>query len=347
MTKLMIEVPAQYAQEVLDYGNPELALRGMYKRFKSFYKCKVSEAPPDVAEAMEKAMESFMNKATGLADKTNASIGGVRKAVNQIEKNSRAIESTVKNVAANVDKLANVMKITEGLSFLNAGLGMANLAVNVAGFAMVSQKLSEISEQIQEIDSAIQKQVEEKKIDKVLDGRELIMEYNDLSDAWKSGRDVSLDKEQKLLRKMTTYLTSISEYMQKGLLDLELCMDIIMSLLPAYTVLITEYIKQYFFDRKDLPTNFESYRGVYETFTKPEVRTMFMDYFFLAKGVGYNEAVNNTDLVTLLALNDLTTIDDEVEMLKEAGSEEGYKEVDFELSRLAQCQLDDLMTMVS
>ncbi len=346
-TKLIIEVASEHAQEILNKGDIEVALRDLKKRFSALYKCTVSEAPVDKSEAMQKAMEKAMSK---IAQKTSSavdSIENVRKVVNTVEKNTELISNSVKNVAANVDKLAKMTKLTQGLGFLNVGMSMANMAVDVAGFAMVSKKLSEISDQIKEIDAAIKKQAEEKKIDKLLDGRELIMAYNDLSDAWKSDEKVSLDKEQNLLRQMTTYLSGITEYMIQGLLDIELCMDIIMSMLPAYTILITEYIKQYYFERKSLPTNLDSYKDVYKEFLNPELRTMLIDYFFIEKGIGYNEAMDDTNMVTLLALNDLTTIEDQAELLKMAETEEDYKEVDRELERLAQMQLDQMLGEVS
>ena len=340
MVKLLLEVPAEHAQEILKYRNPELVTRGVFKRFKNFFKCKVSEAPPDAAEAMEKAMNAF-------AKKTSTSIESVRKTVSNIEKNSQALTDSVKNISVNVDKLTNITKITQGLSFLNAGMPMANLAVNIAGFAMVSKQLSELSDKIKEIDVAIQKQVEEKKIDKVIDGRELIMAYNDMADAWKNDQKISLDKEQELLRQMTSYVSSITEYMERELLDIELCMDIIMNLLPAYTITISEYIKHYYFDNNNLPTNLDLYKAVYREFLKPEVKNLLLDYFFLGIGVGYNEAVDDTNMIVLLALNDLTTIEDQEELLKMTETEEEYKEVDRELAKIAQMQLDEVLSAAS
>lgn len=340
MVKLLLEVPAEHAKEILEYKNPELVTRGIFKRFKNFFKCKVSEAPPDAAEAMEKAMNVF-------AKKTSTSIESVRKTVSNIEKNSQVLTNSVKNISVNVDKLTNITKITQGLSFLNAGMSMANLAVNVAGFAMISKKLNELGDKIREIDAAIQKQVEEKKIDKVIDGRELVMAYNDLADAWKSGQNVPLDKEQELLRKMTSYLSGLTEYMERGFLEIELCMDIIMNLLPAYTITITEYVKHYYFERQSLPTNLDSFKAVYMEFLKSELKAMLLDYFFLDVGVNYNEALDDTNMVVLLALNDLTTIEDQVELLEMTGSEEEFKEVDRELEELAQMQLDEVLASAS
>ena len=73
-TKLIIEVASEHAQEILNKGDIEVALRDLKKRFSALYKCTVSEAPVDKSEAMQKAMEKAMSK---IAQKTSSAVDSI------------------------------------------------------------------------------------------------------------------------------------------------------------------------------------------------------------------------------------------------------------------------------
>ncbi len=346
--KMTFEVAPKLAEYIQKKGCAEIFERGANMRFLSAAKCALVDNPETQSEALQKAVETMTNMSSN-------SLRQLRKTCSSIEKNTlnmstqlTSVINTAKNLSVNVDKLASLVQITQVMSFITVGLSLANMGVSIAGFVKISKQIKELDKKIETVQETLQRMEGREITDKLLNADKLMMRFNDISDIWQNDGVADLKDVQDLLNDIQSYMNNLIVYIKKDYIGIEESLDVLMVLFNVYNVLLREYIKQYFFQVHSIPTNYETYyKKIYEEFTGKEFRQILFDYFFLDHKLGLTEATDATNISTLIAVNGLTQVEDQIELMTMTETEEEYKSVDAELQLIANNMLDEALAKAS
>lgn len=91
--------------------------------------------------------------------------------------------------------------------------------------------------------------------------------------------------------------------LRDSVFEKELTLKIIYSLLPAYTQLLNEFTKRYYFQNQCLPANYEMFMGMYNELEDSDYRNELRDYYYLEKKLHSREILDILNAQTLVELN--------------------------------------------
>lgn len=236
---------------------------------------------------------------------------------------SKKTEENLKTLNANIDKLNEKADVSAVLQYIDLAVGVADLAVSIATYVMIKKELGEVKNQIKEFSN----QVQNTKMNELSESFENnILWYNTLMDSYNFDKDnIDLNETDKYIRKVKAF---ISNELVKNFNNLEqgneAILEMIYSLLPAYTSLMVVFLREYYFQKGRLPSNYENYISLYEELTDKDFIMDVKDYLFLDAGYN-NSIVNNTvNGQIYVALKGLSDVQDEVSILEATQTKEEY-----------------------
>ena len=312
MVALEMLMDKAVADEITRNGLAELALRRADAKFKAMVKCQILGNPVCNEVAPQKLLSAAMNYQT----ENTLTLENARGIARLLQKGTTALPATTKNMALQVDRVFQATNAVMNISYLNTGLALANTAVDVAGFIVVIDKLNTLNGEVQEVANAIAKMANMQKNEKISLCQVLIMRCNSMAAKIRDNDDINLDELDALLISMRAFISEMIMDLHDEALGEELVLKMVYTLMPAYTSLLNEFVKRYYFAKGATPANYEMFLSLYDELENGDFMKRLEDYFFLEKkmhGADIRDALNAQ---ILIGLNGKIQIEDQVSVLK-------------------------------
>lgn len=331
---MLVDMPANAAKVMNKDGFMEIVLRDNKRRYSEFVKVSLSKSGEKAKEA-EQIVNKIFSKGNGIGS-VRASLDGLTRNMGNMSASLASISENTKNMAASVDSLSKGMSALSAVSYINMALSVVNIGIDVAGFVIVTQKLNALAKEINSIANAIGDMKNFNKNELVSEYDKMHMQYNSIAEKLKNNDTVNLDDIESLLIDMKAYLSKLTGNISDETLNIEVFVSLISALLPAYTALLVEYLKLYYFDKKSIPVNYENYISVFESILSDEIKEKLIDHYFLNDKMNLQDSIDVTNLFLLIVINEGSQVEDQVELLKACDNKEDYLAIDYELEMLAR-----------
>lgn len=328
------------ADEISQKGLAEIALRRADAKFRAMVKARIidddisnSETPRRIAEELKK-----------IKAPSDVSLVNVRGAIREFENGLgklTTLTTTTKNMALQVESICQATGIVQNLSYLNVGLSMANMAVDMIGFVAINTSLNQLNSEVQVVAKGVGKIVNAKKNEKITEFQRLVMRINSESSKIQGGSVIDADKLEELLIDLRAFISEMVRNLRDSVFEKELTLKIIYSLLPAYTQLLNEFTKRYYFQNQCLPANYEMFMGMYNELEDSDYRNELRDYYYLEKKLHSREILDILNAQTLVELNGRVQIEDQTYILQTLLTQEKVEEFDKSLDDLARARAEE------
>lgn len=335
------------ADEVTQKGLAEIALRRADAKFKAMVKCRILGDATSTELVPQRVASSAMRLSIPGQNNMESVRGAMRSLEKGLGKKITSLTTTTKNMAVQVDGIYQLTRTVQSLSYLNVGLSMANLAVDVAGFVVVNDKLNMLSSEVQLAANKINKIANVQKNEKISDCQKLIMRFNALSSKIRRGDDINLDDLEHLIIDMRAYLSEMILNLHDDALGTDLVLKIINSLLPAYTLLFSEFTKRYYYQHQCLPGNYEVFLKLYDELEDVNFRAKLQDHYFLDERLHSQDVLDRLNAQMLLGLNGRVQIEDQTAILKMLGTKEKVEAFDKGLDRFVESWVRDKVPVIA
>ena len=336
MTAIELLVKQTVADELMQKDFAEIALRRGDAKFKAMVKCKIlgdhiGEDSPNklIADSVMK-----MNTQT---------IESVRGVLGKVDLGNSTTTAAVKNLSVKVDSVFSSLNklsfVNTGLSGLNVGLSIANLAVSVKGFKEISNKLDNVSKQLNSIEISIEKLLN-------LGKNGIKKEYNSIKgkinhyyDNVRKNNNINIDTYEEFILEVNTFLKNVIDNMNDDTFGFDWLFEMLYSVIPAYTFLLNDFLKRYYYENHEFPTNLSSFMEVYDMILDLNKDNQLFDYLFLIKGMRITDAIDAVNIQELIVLNSKVQIEDYMSLYSAFDSEQKLCDFNRELDQII---LDDV-----
>lgn len=227
-------------------------------------------------------------------------------------------------MSVQVDQIFNTVNCVQTLSYLNTGLALANLAATVAGFAIVSDKLNKLSLEVQRLSSRINQITSILKQDIIGKYQELTMLYNQMTAKLAANEHINLDELERLLINMKAFLSTMVMNLNEKALQEDILLEIIYTMVPAYTSLLSEFVKTYYFAKQTNSPNYTIFLGLYDELENAWFKQQIFDYYLLDKRLPSLDVVDIINAQSLLGINGRVQVEDELDLVRMLGTKENY-----------------------
>lgn len=318
------------AEELREKGIAEVALRRADSKFRAFVKCRTLNPSESATATLPNPFQPDPER------KNILSLENVRNVLASLSRENGVIKDSVKDLACRVEDVYQLTSSVKNIACLNLGFSLANMAVDVAGFAIVTEKLNMLHSEIQAAADKIKQISNVLKNEKLGECEKLIMQCNAMAAKLKDAEDVDLDKLQELLINMKAYISELILDLHDDALDEEMLLNMVYSLMPAYTSLFHEFLRGYFFQKGDMPANYGIFLSLYEKFGDEDFLERLQDYYFLRKKMHATDTLDILNVHKLIGLNGMVQIEDQYTLLRALGTKEKMNLLENELSRYVE-----------
>ena len=257
------------------------------------------------------------------------------------KKGMKGITDELKNLTISVTDIAKSLNITKICSFVNIGLSCVNMAVSIAGFMMVSNQLNALNVEVQKVLQTVENIANAQKNNRLSEYQKLIMRFNSMSSKLGRRESVSLDEMETLIIDMRAYISEMIMNLKDRAMGTELVLKVINALVPAYTQLLREFLMRFYFEKGQLPANYEMFVDLYNEMNSEDYQRIIIDYLFLDEGRNNVETFDLSNVQTLIGLNYRVQIEDQAELLMTLGSKEAMEEFDQKLDEYVKSSVEE------
>lgn len=282
-----------------------------------------------------------------LGKDVNKNIKDVRKEMNNVKTGIGDLTNIAKDMAMQVEDLFDMTECVQALSYLNTGLALANIAVDVTGFAMLSMKLDTLGKEVHNIDVKLDKLADANKHEKIADFQKLIMQFNSISTKIRDKEGVEPDSIENLLIKMRAFVSEMLRDLSDEVFEKEVILEIINTLMPAYTILFCEYLDRYYFEKQKEPANYDMFISLYDELVESNFVQKLEDYYFLDMKMHNIDVIDIINAQMLLGLNGRVQVEDQLEILKTLKTEENVKEFERDLDNYVREEIGEKISEIS
>lgn len=206
---------------------------------------------------------------------------------------------------------------------------------------MLSNQLAEQEAEIHGIAIQLGINSNAQKNEKIAEFENLIMRFNDMAEDLEFNEQINLKELGNLLRDIRTFINEmIKNWLDNWFRDIAL--QIIMNLIPAYTFLLSEYLKSYYFQKQRIPKNYKMLMSLYDELADKGFETHILDYYLLEKKIPSLSAQDIIDAKLLLGEKGRLQVEDQLSLVKELEVPERYEKFEKELDQVIQKQADQL-----
>ena len=315
---LNLEVAEREAYQIIEKGFAEIVFRDENKRFDRMIKFAVENS--DKIDSDKK--DELLKQVKKMVQKQSYDVREVRNMLNKADKKMAVALDSLKDVAVNVDAIAESMKGIEALASINIGLQLVNIAVNVAGFVIIANKLNKLSAEVKEISDKLGHISDVQKNEKIETCQVLIMKFNAVTDKVKTKSNINLDELQNLVIEMRAFLSSMISNLNDEALGADVILQIINTLMPAYTLLVCEHLDRYHFANGTVPTNYGMFVSLFDEFFTKQFSEKLEDYYMFEVGLSQLATTDAVNAQILMALNAKTQVEDQLVILEELKTKE-------------------------
>ena len=337
MTEIRLLVENSIASELHEKDFAEVAMRRADAKFKSMVKCRI------IGDTTE--TESLKYKVGNNLIHMNApSIESVRNSMNKIDTNTHQINNTIKTLSANMEGIFSSLSSIKFLSFVNTGLSLANLAVDIRGFSKVTKEIENVNKKLSGIDEKLNNLLTLHGINLQEEFRNYRGDVITLSNKLRNKKKVNIDTFEEKIRKIGSFIVKLTSLDNENIYESEeFLLEMIYSLVPAYTFLLNEYIKKYYYEEKEFPEEYDFFMEVYDSVLKLYQDTDFLDYLILDKGMHIIDAIDAVNAQKMFILNNITQIEDYSTIIKAFKTEKQLTDFEHGLEKI---MIDDIQEKI-
>ena len=327
--KVTLEMTKKIANEYFNGKQAEVVARYANAKFKAFEKCKIINTVASEKTGVEKLVATIEKN----AERNRKAISGIANALAKNANSLAALSDTQKKIVNNVERIYEGTKALKGIAYLNTGLAVANLAVDIAGFVIISKKLNALSN---ELNSKMDKVINKDKNDLIAEHKELFMRFGFTAGRIKNGEEVPFKEFEELVTDLSTYISKMESNVIDNVVDTGLGLEIIYTLLPAYSLMFNEYTKAYFMKNNQKPANYEYLYQLYDELLSEEFKQCIEDYYFLERDKTSIEVIDISNLHKLMVINDKIIANDIMQLLMKLGTADKIMEFNEAVEKCVQ-----------
>ena len=337
MVDIMLRVPAELAKYINDNGIAEICKRNGIARFESFTKCKFLGEAKDDAGRINDLFEEIMN----VKGQNKIGIDKVRKELSNVKDGLANLNVATKNMGASLQTIEAVAKASKTLSYINVGLSLANIGVSVAGFIVVSNKLNNLAVEVKHMAKQVGNISDVQKNEKITTYEQLIMKFNSMVDRLRRNKDVGLKEIEELLIEMRSYVSDLVRNLNDEALGAEILLNIINSIMPAYTLLFCEFLDRHYFEEGIIPANYDMFITLYDEFASEKFKISLEDYYFFVLKMHNLDVLDAINTQILLGINGRVQVEDQLEILKTFKTKDKYEQYEQELDSIVEKEYNE------
>ncbi len=345
-TAIELLVEQSTAEEIMQKGLAEIALRRVDQKFKSMIKCRVASNANN--EIGEKILESALNLGSESRSHGISSFQNLLSKVDLASQRLPELDMGIKDLTTKADSILRSTSKLRSCSYINAGLALTNLAVDVSGFYIINERLKDLTTELSSIESGV-KELKDISYDSDISrpAKELKVRYGYICDKLKNGKNVSLTELENYLEKLNPFITSMINMLGKETINKDALLSIVFLLLPAYSTVLSLYIKAFYFENHQEPSNYTDFLDVFKMLNSDSFRNVVMDQYFLKGDYSYRETLELLGSQALLLFSERLQIDDLVRLLDIFNSEETYNSFEEKTDELARQQVESSIKEIS
>lgn len=326
------------AEKIMKKGIAEIVLRRKDKKFNSFVKAKIADSHTN-SETAKQIMNAVLNSKSN-DSKIAATIRNALDSVDLASKRLSTIDKGLRSVSTRIESVFNLASKVQALSFINIGLSATNIAVDITGFIVISKQLKGLSEQINQIAPELSKIKDISIEDMRSDCEKLYLEYNSFTTKIHDGDKIDRDDLEKYLQRAKPFISKLIRLLLKRSVDAEILLNMIFTLLPAYTSVLCIFIRSYYFEKHSTPFNYDIFRDLYQEINDSQFRSAVQDYYLLEQGYNYRDVIDILNVQLFSVFSERLEIDDQLDLLEVFGTEEAY----FEFERALDAAVEKEIT---
>ncbi len=322
LQKIILEVDPEIAEMIYKNADKlqELVFRRADKKFQQFVKAKIVDSNPP-----EEAAKQIMQAAVKVQDSFKKNKAAIHKVVNKINlaaKKLDLMDMNLDKISVNLDSIMNSMGDLENLAFVQIALSVINIAVDVAGFIIIAQKMNGLSNQLDQIAAALGDLKDISVENMRSDCEKLSLDYNSFVDKIQNKDAIKLDELEEYLKRSKPFISKLVRLLEKKAVDTEVLLNMIFTLLPAYTSILSIFLKAYYTEKHSTPSNYENFLDVYQDINSPEFRNSVQDYYLLEKGFNYSAVIDILNVQLYTVFSERLELEDELTLLEIFGDKE-------------------------
>lgn len=336
---IQLYVDPTTAEKIMKNGLAEIVLRRKDKKYSSFVKAKIVNSRAS-EEAKKQIMDAVLRSSAD-DGRIAAKIRSTLKNVNLASKKLKSIDLGLKDVSLRVEKVLQLTSKVQALSFVNIGLSASNLAVDIVGFVVIANKMRGLSEQINGIAEELSKIKDISVEDMRSNCEKLYLDYNSFVTKIHDGDGLNRDDLEEYLKQAKTFLSKLIRLLQNRSVDAETLLNMIFTLLPAYTSVLCFFLRAYYFEKQATPLNYDSFLEVYQEIKSPGFQNAVQDYYFLERGYDYRDIIDILNVQLFTVFNERLEIEDQLELLKLFSTDEAYYELERSLDASVKKEVEE------
>lgn len=349
--KFLLSVNPELAEKIMRSGKAEIVSRFADAKFDAFTKCPVSVYNPasegSVQDLITSARQALANNAKamgGFQQTLNTAKNELANATNQVTHLSLATRKALSNFPALNKRLGSI----SSLSFANMGIGLLNLGVEITGLVYIGKRLNDMRGKIDQVARSVSSVKSILTNEKITEYEKLSMQYASLMrKIRKKDASITWKDLEALLIGFKPFMSEMIRNLYQNNIDMDILLEIIYNLLPAYTGLLCLYIRAYYFEEKELPENTDVFMSLFSDLLNDSLRKKICEHLFLNKQVSVEELYKISQTQDLLALNSRMQIEDQIEILIMAETEDNYQSLSRAIDDSVAARIDSVMSGIA
>ena len=328
LVSLQMLVERQAVPALMNNQMLEIVTRNAEAKYKPFIK---AYFPEGGQKASELARQLF---GTG----SPANMEEVRGAMRSVRRNLNSVSATCKNMSLQVDQIYKAVGSVQKLAYLNAGLSLVNIGVTVAGFAIISSKLNALSSEVQRLSHRLNQIAAILKNNIISRFQTLTMLYNQMSGKLSKNQNIDVDALEKLIIDMRAFLSEMVRDLNEQALQEEVLLEIVYTLVPAYTSLLCEFVKLYYYLHSENSPNYTMFLSLYDELENSSFRQHLFDYYMLDRKLPNLDVIDILNAQSLLGINGKVQVEDELSLVQVFETPEKYNRFNKEVADLVKAR---------
>ena len=339
---LVMKASPELAKKLLEKGNAEVVTRWMNAKYEAFTKCAISLADPAKEEAAKSMLDTIRRQ-----NLDHVGIGKLNKIIDMIGKNTSStasklsvLSSDMKTALSKMENISASLKSFSKLEYINMAINLVNLGVTVYGIVYIKNRLNEVQAKLDHMSSEVSRIKSLLTSELQADFHRICLNFGTMTTRIKDNDSVSRPEIEQLLTEMRVFIQRIMRDFSSGAAA-DIALDMIFSLLSAFTALLCYYVREYYFDKKHLPDHIKSFTDVYEELMDDQFLRRIEDYLILNQEMGIVPASEAITAQKLFVLNCVLQYEDQIDRLTMVDTAEEYDELEKMINEQVRTEIED------
>lgn len=130
-------------------------------------------------------------------------------------------------------------------------------------------------------------------------------------------------------------------------LETETALNIIYTLLPAYTIMFNEFNKHFYFKNTYLSANYSMFCGLYDELEQAAYQEKLTDHYFIDKKCHCKDVIDLINTHKLLGINGKVQIEDQVVILQTLENREDVEKLEDKLDKCIKSWARDNISLIA